>query len=229
MNNLVIFGTSTTAETICKFVLYHKLFNVIGFVVDKKEFEIFMDLPVYNLSELNEKANFDKDKDFLFVAIQWNYLNKIRRNVYERLKSEGYKFANIISPNALIYGNLEGDNCWISDFVIIENDSFIGSNVYIKTKAYIAHYCNIDNHCFIGANSFIAGAVKIGEQSFIGISSNIFDDLRIGKKCLIGACTIVKRDMSDFSSIKTNNEGQFIKQYTEEDIESKLVSSRNVR
>lgn len=229
MRNLVIFGTSTTAESIYEFVVYHKLFNVVGFTVDNKEINEFKGLPVYNLSELEVKSTFNKNEDFLFVAIQWNYLNKVRRNVYKRLKSEGYKLANIISPNTLIYGEIKGDNCWISDFVIIEHSSKIGSNIYIKTKAYVAHGCIIENHCFIGANSFIAGLVKIGEQSFVGISSNIFDDLVIGKKCLVGACTIVKRNMPDFSSIKTNSENYIVKNYTEDEIESKLVSSKNIR
>lgn len=232
ISNLMIFGTSTTAESIFRTVTYHKLYNVIGFVVDKnqREKEKFCNLPVYNLEDIGSKlVPFDKNSDFLFVAIQWNYLNKIRRNVYERLKKEGFKFANIVSPNALIYGTLTGDNCWISDFVVIDTDSKIGNNVFIKTKAYIAHYTTIYDHCFIGSNSFIAGSTEIGEQTYVGISSNIFDGVRIGKKCLIGACTIVKRNLPDFSIIKTENILQTIIQSDSNEIENKLIVAKNVR
>jgi acetyltransferase-like isoleucine patch superfamily enzyme len=166
--NLVIFGTSTTAETIYKFVKFHQLFNVIGFAVDNKEFAVFNGLPVYNINDLCLDTSFNKNTDYLFVAIQWNYLNRVRRDVYVRLKSEGFLFANIISPNAIIYGNLKGDNCWISDFVIIDTDTSIGSNTYIKTKAYIAHYCIIEDHCFIGANSLVGGQFKLETKLLSG-------------------------------------------------------------
>jgi sugar O-acyltransferase (sialic acid O-acetyltransferase NeuD family) len=229
--NLIIIGASTAAESIYKIVMHHHLFNIIGFAVDKdqRNKDNFCGMPVFNIEDIGEKIHFDKKKDLLFVAIQWNYLNKIRRNVYERLKNEGFRFANIISPYALIYGNIKGDNCWISDFVVIDTDSYVGNNVYIKTKAYIAHNSIILDHCFIGANSFIAGYVEIGEQSYVGISSNIFDEVKIGQKCLIGACTIVKRHLPDFSIIKTDTSRQIVQQSDSHEIENKLVSAKNIR
>ena len=40
--------------------------------------------------------------------------------MYERVKSMGYKFANIVSPHARVRGEMQGDNCLISNDVIVQ-------------------------------------------------------------------------------------------------------------
>ena len=50
-----------------------------------------------------------------------------------------------------------------------------------------------------------------------------------GKKCIIGACVAVKRNMPDFSKYSTSSENIVLKQYNEQEIEDKLLYSKNVR
>ena len=59
--------------------------------------------------------------------------------------------------------------------------------------------------------------------------STIFDSVRIGKKCLIGGATVVKRNVLDFSVVKTPNDTMIIKQYPEDVIESKWQAHHNIR
>ena len=153
---LIIIGTSTTAQTIYSFITKYKLYEVIGFAVDRKYIKEsnFCGLPVYALEELNPKSDYN-----IFVALQWNRLNADRRFVYERLKSQNFKFVNIISPNAIVNGKLEGDNCWIADLAVIDFGSKIASNVFVKVGAYIGPNVIVNEHCFIGAKSMIGGAV----------------------------------------------------------------------
>ncbi len=229
MEKLIIVGTSTTARSIYKFVMDYHLFDLLGFVVDKpfKTTDVYCDLPVYDFDSLPN--TFSKERDFLFIAMEWDHLNAIRRKMYNRLKTEGYRLANIISPNAVIHGNIMGDNCWICDFVCIENDVIIHEDVFVKTRATIAHLSEVGRHCFVGANSFMAGGVKVGEQTYIGISASIFNSVNIGKKCLVGACVYVKRHLPDCSVIKTKNDEFHINSYSEEEIEEKLLASVKIR
>jgi len=230
MEKLIIVGTSTTAETVYKFILNYNLFQVLGFAVDDRKCSVseeFCGLPVYEFENL--PSTFNKQEDFLFVAIQWNRLNAVRRDVYNRLKSQSFKFANIISPNAILHTEISGDNCWICDGVVLENDVTIHSNVFIKTKATVLHFSEIHNHCFIGANSLLAGYSSIGEQTYIGVSSTIFDGVNIGRKCLIGAGVLVKRHTPSFTIVKSNNVGCTIIQSNEDEIENKLLVSLNIR
>ena len=163
------------------------------------------------------------------MAIQWNRLNSDRRKVYEQLKCEGYKFANLVSPLASISGTLTGDNCWITDFVCIDTDAVIGNNVFVKVGAWVGDHALIGDHCFIGAKSTVGGGVKVGEQSFIGLGSVVFDDTTVGKKCIVGAATALKRNLPDFSVYKTASDNFVVKTYLENEIESKLEFRKNVR
>ena len=136
---------------------------------------------------------------------------------------------NLVSPKSIIRGELLGDNCWIHDFVILQNDAKLESDIAIMAYSLIGADTNVASHCFFGARSVLGGGSTIGEQSFVGINATVFDDTIIGKKCIIGACTAVKRNMPDFSRYVTKSEDIIVKQYSEDDIEEKLVFSKNVR
>lgn len=225
--NLLIIGTSTTAVHIYNFIEEYKLFHIIGFAVDRKYLNdnLFLNLPVYPLDEIENII--DKENDLLFVAMLWNRLNSDRRKIYEHLKNKGFQFANIISPTSKVRGKLLGDNCWIHDYVIIQNNTIIEENVAIMAFTLIGAHCEIGAHSFFGAKSTIGGGCKIGQQTFVGINATVFDDRIVGKKCIVGACTAVKRDLPDFTSCKTNLESMVIKSYDESIVENKLIFSEN--
>jgi len=227
--NLLIVGTSTTARSIYTYVVDYNLYNLLGFVVDKeyKNCDAYCGQPVYTFDKLPEA--FDKSNDKLFVAMEWDRLNASRKNLFNRLRAEGYNFANIISPHAIIHGELKGMNCWICDNVVLENDTVVYDDIFIKTGAIIQHVSVIESHCFIGARAQMAGGVHVGEQSYIGIGAIIFNGVNIGKKCLVGGATYVKRHLPDFCAIKTKIDEFVIKQYNEDEIENKLLASIKVR
>lgn len=229
MDNIVIIGTSVAANNICKFIEKYKLYNVLGFAVNRKykTESTYLGKPVYCIEELDQTIN--KTQDYIFVAIQWNRLNADRRKVYEQLKDEGYQFANLVSPFASINGILAGDNCWITDFVCIDTDAVIGNNVFVKVGALVGDHAWVGDHCFIGAKSTVGGGVKVGEQSFIGLGSVVFDDTTVGRKCIVGAATALKRNLPDFSVYKTASDNFVVKEYAEDVIEQKLLFRKNVR
>ena len=226
---LIIVGLSSTALHVLSFINSYGLYDVIGFAVNEryKECETFQGLPVYTLEHLEEEVGND---DFsVFVAMLWNHLNRDRRMVYEYCKQRGFKMANLVSPLAILRSTLTGDNCWIHDNVVIQRNTEIGSDVAMMSGTLIGANAKVGNHCFFGAHSLLGGGSTIGEQSFVGINSIVFDGTMVGKKCIIGACTAVKRNMPDFSRYVTKSDDVVIKQYSEEEIENKLMFSKNVR
>lgn len=229
MRRIVIVGVSSTANMVYNFITRYTLYDVVGFAVNEsyKDVDVFCGLPVFSLETLESIIN--KETDYLFVAIQWNNLNADRRRVFEGLKQYGYKFANLISPNAIVNGQIKGENCWVCDQVVIDSGAILRDNTFVKTGAYIADNVHVGPHCFIGARSLIAGGVKVGEQTFVGLSATIFDDVVIGDKCIVGATTAVKRNLDNYSVIKTSIANYEIRNYTEEVIESKLQFKKNVR
>lgn len=222
--DLCIIGTNETAERITQFVERYNLFNIIGYAVDKKYIteDEFKGKPVWAIEELEKYI--DKRNDLLFVALFWNHLNGDRRRLYERLKNAGWHFANIISPLASIRGSI-GENCWIMDYAVIQEESVIGNNVIVSDLCFVGDYTKIDDHCFLGARSTIMGSAYVGKQTFIGINATVFDVVHIGNKCLVGACTIQKYDMPACSTSKVLSNNIVTKNYAEEEIESKWVAN----
>ena len=228
MKKLIIVGLSVNARHIYSFVQYHKLFEVVGFAVTRefKDRDTFYGLPVYSLEDIEKYV--DVNEVEFFVALLWNKLNADRKQLYNLIKKKNYRLANVISPTAAIRGELLGDNCWIHDFVVIQNNTTIGSNVAIMTQSIIGADTTIGDHCFFGARSMVGGGSRIGDQCFVGMACTVFDGTTVGKKCILGACTAIKRNVPDFSLCKTTIDYQ-IKQYSEDEIENKLLAARIVR
>ena len=217
MSNLVIIGISDTADRIIRFVNRYCLFNVIGCAVDKSYLPENESIEigggyyrVWDLEHLDE--HIDADNDYVFVALLWNRLNADRRFLFEKVQQMNrFKFANIISPNAIVRGEIKGVNCWVCD------------------KAFVGHRSIVKSHSFLAAGAMVMGSVIVGEQSYIGVNASIFDGTHIGNKCLVGACTYVKRNLPDFSTIKTPSDAFVIKTYSETEIENKWLARKNVR
>ncbi len=235
MSNLVIIGISDTADRIIRYVNRYRLFNVIGCAVDKMylaENEYVTigggSFRVWDLEHLHEYI--DIENDYVFVALLWNRLNADRRSLFEKVQQMNrFKFANIISPNAIVRGEIKGVNCWICDNVIIHELAVVEDDVFVMDKAFVGHRSVVKSHAFLAVGAMVMGSVVVGEQCFIGVNANIFDGTHIGNKCLVGACTYVKRNLPDFSTIKTPSDSFIIKTYSETEIENKWLARKNVR
>lgn len=183
---------------------------------------------VWDLEHLHEYM--DVNNDYVFVAMLWNRLNADRRSLFEKVqRMNRFKFANIISPTAIVRGEITGVNCWICDNVIIQESVVVEDNVFVMDKAFVGHRSVVKPHAFLAAGAMVMGSVAVGVQSYVGVNATVFDGTHIGNKCLVGACTYVKRDLPDFSSIKTPSDTFIIKTYTETEIESKWLARGNVR
>lgn len=229
MKNLIIIGTGPNARQACEFVQQYNLYNVIGFAVNASYLheESFCGLPVFCLENLKNKADVEFE---VFVGLIWNRLNRDRRNLFEFCDNQGLKFASLISPHAIISKSASlGRNCWVHDFAIVQNRSQIGDDVVIRQYSMVAANCTIGSHCFFGVRSVVAGGCTVGEQSFVGIGATVFDATIVGRKCIVGACSVVKRNLPDFSKISVPTGDMVFKQYSEDEVESKLIHTKNVR
>lgn len=225
--DVIIVGLGSTAEHVYRFIREYDLYNVAGFAADREYVrqDRLFGLPVHALDDLSSAV--DKSRDFLFLAMLWDRLNAGRRKVYTRLKGQGYRFANLISPTARIRGCLAGDNCWFHDYAIVQHGAQIGADVMAMAFSLVGAHAVVGSHCFIGARATVAGNCRVGEQSFVGINATVFDDRTVGRKCIVGACAAVKRDLPDCSVCKTATDSMDIKTYDENVIEDKLQFKLN--
>src|SRR5690554_2997251 len=173
MKDIYLVGASTTAIRVIEMIKYHNLYNIKGLIVDDeyKEDETFYELPLLGLSEFKRKV--DCHEVALFICVGWNRLNSDRKKVFENFKN--FNLVNIVSPSAIVRGDIIGRNVYVGDNCIVEIKARIFDNVYIDHCAFIGYNVAVANHVFLALRTTLAGSVTIGEQSFIGMGSLIFD------------------------------------------------------
>ena len=219
MEKLVLVGTSSLAGQTLDFVERYQLFDVIGFTVNEAYIKesVFLGKPVFPIEELDKYI--DKNNVKLFSTVTWyNYLNRERKKIFDQLKRAGYKFANLISPHALVYTKDLGEGNWIHDFAHIGYGVHIGDDNVFRMKCMIGHDSVIGNHNFFAVNTIVGGHDYFNDCCFVGLSALIHNRVVVGNKCVIGGGAIVKRDLPDFSLCVADN--SFVKQCDEEKIES---------
>lgn len=229
MQSIFLFGISTTSSRIKSFIEYHQLFKIEAFVVDDlyKSVDTFENYPVLTYSDFKKVDDFRSKP--IFICMAWNRLNEDRKNTFVRLKSEDLNIINIISPTAIVRGEVEGRNIFIGDQVCMEAGSVVYDNVFMDHNCFVGTNTVIKRNSYICAKSMIAGSAVIGEQTFVGIHSTVFDQVVVGEKCIISGGEVIKRNILDYSLVKEKDGRQVTIQYDSSSIIKKLMHSKNVR
>ncbi len=180
-NKLAIFGYGGHSKVIIDIAIKNK-FNEIDIYDDNPKLKNVMG----NLDDLiQSKDNYNG----YFVAIG---INKIRMNIYNKIKKTGLKPVTLVHPSANISSNVVIANgvCVMAGCSINSNTN-IHEGCIVNTNSSIDHDCNIREFSHICPGVNIAGSVNIGELVFIGIGSNIVNNLKISSETRIKAGTTV--------------------------------------
>ena len=195
MKKLIIYGIGEYAEIAHYYFQSEGIYNVEFFVVDKEFYEEkrFLGLEVKTFDEIENNISQFNDYKF-FVAIGFSNQNTNRKNVFNKIKNLGFKFASYISKDALIADNVViGKNAFILEQNNLQPFVKIGDNVVLWSGNHIGHHSIVEDNCFISSHVVISGHCKIGANSFIGVNSTLRDGISIGKYNTLGAgCLIVK-------------------------------------
>lgn len=227
MDQIVLVGTGSLATEITQFIEEYKLFEVIAYTQNKSyiKAESFMDKPIYPIEELDRIVSTDNVQ--LFSTVSWyNYLNRVRKEKYEEMKKMNFRFANLISPHAIVHTDELGEGNWIHDMCLMGYGAKLGNNNIFRSYVSVGHYTQIGNHNTFTPKVNIGGHCMFGDASFIGMSAVINNRVVVGNRCVVGSGTVVKKDLPDFSLVVAND--PFIKQCTEEKIEQ-YISPKHVK
>jgi len=115
-----------------------------------------------------------------------------RQKLFETWKSNGYSFANVIHPSAVISKHCQlGEGIQIMAGAILNAGAKVNDNSLINTAAIIEHDCKIAAHCHIAPSASLSGGVKVGQGSHIGLGARVLQNLTLGEACLVGAGAVV--------------------------------------
>jgi sugar O-acyltransferase (sialic acid O-acetyltransferase NeuD family) len=117
--------------------------------------------------------------------------NKIRVDLYNKLKKIGFNLPVIISPFAYVskYAKIE-EGTVIMHHALINANAKIGKNCIINTKALIEHDAVIGNHSHISTASVVNGGVIIKDNTFFGSNATSKEYIQISG--FIKAGSVVK-------------------------------------
>ena len=150
-------------------------------------------MPVVAIEDLSEQ--YPPNQYDTFIAISYTKLNRVRSQMYERLKEMGYHLPTYISSKAFIWRNVRmGDNCFILENNVIQSNVTIGNNVYLWSGNHLGHRSEIADHCYISSHVTISGFCKINKYCFIGVNSCINDKISIAEDCIIGSGAVIVKN-----------------------------------
>ncbi|MFW5837491.1 MAG: acetyltransferase [Desulfovibrionaceae bacterium] len=121
-----------------------------------------------------------------------------RREVFERLCGQGYEFAVIRHPGAVVSPHaklLEGAQVLAG--AVVGPGATIGENAIVNTGAVVDHDCDVGAHCHIAPGATLSGGVVVGEESHVGVGASVIQGVRLGRSCLAAAGAVVVRDALD--------------------------------
>ena len=128
-----------------------------------------------------------------------------RQALFTRFKDKGFHFAQVLSPDAVIAGQVTlGEGCHVLTGAIIHPGSSVGANTIINTGAQLDHDNHIGPHCHIAPGAVLCGAVTVGAGCHIGAGAVIVQGVTIGDRAMVGAGAVVVEDVRAGTTVLGN-------------------------
>lgn len=195
MTKIIIFGGGETGILAYEYFSHDSDYTVVAFAMDKEyiaENETH-GIPVIDLEEAASKYPIENYKGF--VAASSTKLNRVRRDLYNRVKAIGYELVSYVSSNAFVWHNVEiGDNCFILENNTLQPFTKVGNNVTLWSGNHIGHRTVIKDHCFVSSHCVVSGYCEIGESCFLGVNCTLEDQVKIAADNFIGAAALIQKN-----------------------------------
>lgn len=192
---LVIIGTGETSAIAFECFSWDSPHEVVAFSADRTYItaDTISGRPVVPLDEL--AATHPPSEFRVFVAVSMTGLNRVRRRLYEAVKSLGFECVSYVSTRAFVTPSVRiGENVLINGNVTLAHKARVGNNVVISSGAHIGHSAVIEDDCFVGPHATVCGFARIGRSAFLGAGSCIAEDLSVAESCAVSAGAVILRD-----------------------------------
>lgn len=207
MKKLIIIGNTEFAEIADEYFTYDSEYNIVAFAVDKyylKE-KTLKGKPVVDFEDLPKI--FLPEEHYVFTAVTYQKLNRVRERFYKQCKEWGYRFATYISSAAFVWkNNVEiGENCFIFENNVIQYNAKIGNNVVLWSGNHIGHSAEIEDNCFISSHVVISGYSHVGKNSFIGVNAAMGNNISLAADSILAAGAVMTHSFEEIGKIYSGN------------------------
>ena len=192
---LRIFGTGDIAQIAAYYFEIDSEYEVAAFTVDKNyctspDFENKPLVPFEDISELYPCSEY-----YLFIAMSYAQMNKIREQKFLEAKDKGYKIASYISSKCSYLSQFSpGENAFIFEDNTIQPFVKIGANVTLWSGNHIGHHSEIKSHNFVSSHVVISGHCIINSYCFLGVNSTLAHKVELAEGTLLGAGVVISKN-----------------------------------
>jgi sugar O-acyltransferase (sialic acid O-acetyltransferase NeuD family) len=156
-----------------------------------KKKQLFNEITCY--SQDDHLLQFNANEIFLINGIGMLPHSKKRQEVFLRLKSWGFHFESVISPNADVSSFSElGEGVQIFSQSVVQASTKVGDDSIINTGAIVEHDCTIGNYNHLAPSSTLCGHVTTGSNVFVGAGATVLPNINISSSAVIGAGEVLK-------------------------------------
>ncbi len=121
-----------------------------------------------------------------------------RREVYLRLRAQGYLFATLVHPSAVVAeGVAVAAGAQLMAGVVVQPGASIGENTIVNTRVAVDHDCRVGAHVHLAPGVVLSGTVTVGDRSHLGTGAVVIQGVRIGMGALVAAGAVVTRHVPD--------------------------------
>lgn len=193
---LLIFGNGIMAKMAHYYFLRDSKYQILGFTVSESynNAEIFCGLPVTSFEEIENI--FDPAEVSMFIAIGPSKVNAIRESYFFQAKKKGFSLASYISPHSVCSSEI-GENCLISDQVIIHPFVKFGNNIFCWDAAFVAHDSVVGDHCYLAPGSVVSTFSELGHNSVLGTKAIVNTRITVAPRTFIGASCYISKNTKE--------------------------------
>lgn len=128
---------------------------------------------------------------------------RLRKTVYEKLRSLGYEFSTVLHPRATLSRHATAaTGAQLMAGAVVQAGARLGEDVIVNTGATVDHDCVIGAHAHIAPGVTLSGNVHVGDETHVGAGAIVIQGVRIGARCTVAAGAVVLNDVREGASVK---------------------------
>ena len=121
-----------------------------------------------------------------------------RRELFEKFKQLGYRFANVVHASAIISTGVSlGEGAQVMAGAVIQVGTIVCDNTILNTRVSIDHDCLIASHVHVAPGATLSGGICVREGSVVGAGAIVIQGVEIGRQSLVAAGAVVIRNVAD--------------------------------
>ncbi|MDC0460006.1 NeuD/PglB/VioB family sugar acetyltransferase [Crocinitomicaceae bacterium] len=198
---VIVIGCGDQAEVVIDIIHTQGVNEIIGLTSKDSDIKEFCGYPVLGndsiLTELIKKQQFK-----LAMGVGGYRSNLQRKNIFNKLKKEGFDFINVIHPFTSISSSaVLGEGITIYPGTVINTSAQVEDNVILALNASIGHHTLIKSHILVSASASIGANTVVGEESLVAMGARIISGVHVGKNVTVGAGAVVVKSIESNKTV----------------------------